>query len=115
MAEAVGRAVEAVAERDRYRDLFEFAPSGYLVTDAEGAIRELNRAACELLGITPRYAAGKPLAVFVRKEDRPAFHKQLTALQKGEPAWETLTRRRPMLRNLCLRKIAGRDKTSPLR
>src|SRR5581483_5196874 len=78
----------AVAERDRYRDLFEFAPSPYLVTDAEGTVRELNRAAAELLQISPRYAVGKPLAVFVRKEDRPAFHKQLTALQKGEPAWE---------------------------
>lgn len=35
----------AVAERDRYRDLFEFAPNAYLVTDAEGTVRELNRAA----------------------------------------------------------------------
>src|SRR5437870_752051 len=70
LAEAEAR---AVAERDKYRDLFEFAPNGYLVTDAEGTVRELNKAACELLQITPRYAPGKPLSLFVRKEDRAEF------------------------------------------
>src|ERR1700709_62704 len=33
------------AERQRYRDLFEFAPDGYLVTDLAGTVREANRAA----------------------------------------------------------------------
>src|ERR1700758_357553 len=31
-------------ERKRYRDLFEFAPDGYLVTNAAGTIQEANRA-----------------------------------------------------------------------
>src|SRR4051812_7445147 len=33
------------AERQRYQDLFEFAPDGYLVTNAEGIIQEANHAA----------------------------------------------------------------------
>ena len=33
------------AERQRYQDLFEFAPDGYLVTDPEGTIHEANHAA----------------------------------------------------------------------
>src|SRR5438874_6591297 len=33
---------EVDAERQRYRDLFEFAPDGYLVTDLAGVIREAN-------------------------------------------------------------------------
>jgi len=36
------------AERQRYQDLFEFAPDGYLVTDAQGMI-QANRAAAKLL------------------------------------------------------------------
>ena len=37
----------AQAERQRYQDLFDFAPDGYLVTDTNGVIREANRAAAE--------------------------------------------------------------------
>jgi PAS domain-containing protein len=37
------------AERRRYRDLFEFLPDAYLVTDTQGKILEANRAAVALL------------------------------------------------------------------
>jgi PAS domain-containing protein len=37
------------AERQRYQELFNFAPDGYLVTDAHGVIQEANRAAAVLL------------------------------------------------------------------
>src|SRR5262245_44552693 len=37
------------AERERYRELFEQAPDGYVVTDPEGVVREANRAAAALL------------------------------------------------------------------
>src|SRR5687768_6711741 len=36
-------------ERTRYRELFEFAPDGYLITDGAGTIREANRAASMML------------------------------------------------------------------
>ena len=39
------------AERQRYQELFEFAPDAYLVTDAEGTIQEANHAAATLLGV----------------------------------------------------------------
>jgi PAS domain-containing protein len=41
----------AEAERQRYQELFDFAPDGYLVTDADGTIQEANRAAAILLGV----------------------------------------------------------------
>ena len=50
-------------ERQRYQELFEFAPDGYLVTDALGVIREANRAASELLGIRAEFLRGKPLSL----------------------------------------------------
>ncbi|CAA9401470.1 hypothetical protein AVDCRST_MAG94-5938, partial [uncultured Leptolyngbya sp.] len=49
------------AERQRYQELFEFAPDGYLVTDAQGKIQEANLAAARLLNIEQRFLVGKPL------------------------------------------------------
>jgi PAS domain-containing protein len=39
-------------ERQRYQELFDFAPDGYLVTNAEGVIQEANRAAAGLLRVS---------------------------------------------------------------
>jgi PAS domain-containing protein len=50
------------ANLDRYQDLFEFAPDGYFVTDANGDISEANRAAMLMFGSHP---IGKNLENFV--------------------------------------------------
>jgi PAS domain S-box-containing protein len=68
------------AERHRYRDLFDFAPDGYVVTDLTGVIREANRAAGELLGLPAHVLSGKPLANFVPMEDRSSFRGGLNRL-----------------------------------
>jgi PAS domain-containing protein len=39
-------------EQERYQDLFDFAPDGYLVTDLSGKILKANQAILELLGIS---------------------------------------------------------------
>lgn len=39
----------AETERQRYQELFEFAPDGYVVTDVYGTVRQANRAAGRLL------------------------------------------------------------------
>ena len=62
------------AERRRYRELFEFAPDGYVVTDSKGTVQEANRAAAKLLGLRADYLIGKPLTVFVAKEEYHPFH-----------------------------------------
>ncbi|MHB1560862.1 MAG: PAS domain-containing sensor histidine kinase [Isosphaeraceae bacterium] len=72
------RALEV--ERQRYMDLFDFAPNAYLVTDLNGVIREANRAAGELLGILPKHLAGEPLASYVMLDDRPGFRTSLNRL-----------------------------------
>jgi PAS domain S-box-containing protein len=86
------------AERRRYRDLFEFAPDGYLVTDAEGVIREANQAAATLLDATQETLVGNALSTFVDVEERADFHARLDRLlQVGRvPDWE-----------VCLRPAGG--------
>ncbi|HEY9781565.1 MAG TPA: PAS domain-containing protein, partial [Leptolyngbyaceae cyanobacterium] len=45
----------AEIERQRYHELFELAPDGYIVTDDAGIIREANRAAANLLNLSPKF------------------------------------------------------------
>jgi len=70
------------AERRRYLDLFDFAPDPYVVTSADGTIREANRAAAALLGVTQQYLMGKPLSVFVPEAARRAFRMTVFAVAR---------------------------------
>jgi PAS domain S-box-containing protein len=74
--------LEVELERRRYRDLFDFAPVGYFVTDKHGIILEANRAAAALLGLPQRFLAGKPLANYVADQDRRTFRLQLAQLSE---------------------------------
>src|SRR4051794_21317898 len=67
-------------ERRRYQDLFEHAPDAYLVTDAQGVIREANQRAVGLFNLRRRFLIGKPLVLFVVEEARPAFRSELHRL-----------------------------------
>ena len=82
----------AQAERQRYQNLFDFAPDGYLVTDTNGVIREGNKAAADLLHVSQERLVGKPLAVYVAEAERKAFRDILSTLLKraitGANEWE---------------------------
>ncbi|MBE9126540.1 MULTISPECIES: ATP-binding protein [unclassified Coleofasciculus] len=69
-------------ECQRYQELFEFAPDGYLVTDDRGVIQESNRAAAILLNVAQKYLPGKPLTLFVAEADRHTFTSQLEQLRQ---------------------------------
>lgn len=77
---AARQAVEA--ERQRYQELFEFAPDGYLVTDAQGVIREANLAAATLLCVRQHRLVGKPFIVFLAEDERKTLRWYLTQLQQ---------------------------------
>lgn len=72
------------AERERYQEFFDFAPDGYLVTDPHGIIREANYAAANLLQVAPAFLLGKPLLVYIRLEEHPAFLKRLATLRSQQ-------------------------------
>src|ERR1700741_1697335 len=78
------------AERQHYQGLFDFAPDGYLVTNASGIKQEANRAAAALLSVPQGFLLGIPLIAFVAKGDCRAVLTQLTQLKKWERVqdWE---------------------------
>ncbi|UUO13502.1 PAS domain S-box protein [Dolichospermum heterosporum] len=75
------------AERQRYQNLFEFAPNGYLVTDSLGIIQQANYAAASLLSVGQNHLIGKPLLVFVVEKHRFQFVAQLKKIQHLQE-WE---------------------------
>lgn len=74
-------------ERQRYQDLFEQAPDGYLVTDIWGNIQTANRAAAALLRVKKNYLVGKPLINYIAALERQVFQTQLAQLQQVQD-WE---------------------------
>ena len=57
----------------KYHDLFDFAPVGYFLWDAEGHILEVNLAGASLLGLDRNAVNQKRFGQFVASEDRTAF------------------------------------------
>ncbi len=69
-----------VAERDRYRDLFQFAPVNDLVSDRHGTIEEANQAAAKLLRVEPQDLIHQSLSSFVLAAERRDFQTHLARL-----------------------------------
>src|SRR6185369_1515588 len=85
---------ELEVQRHRYRDLFEHAPYGYLVTDVHGVIEEANQAAAALLGVEAWLLGGKPFLLYVAEEDRAGLRGLIPRLRTGEPATDREVRLR---------------------
>lgn len=100
------------AERQRYQDLFELAPDGYLVTDAKGIIQEANRAAASLVNVSQQELVGKPLIIFVAGESRRDFYARLSELlhSKEPRSWEVeIQPRKGAIFPAAFRVVAARN------
>jgi len=82
--ELLQQSEQVVAERQRYYDLFQFAPDAYLLTDANGLILEANASARKLLNIRQNSLVCMPLASFVAQEERRAFRSYLNKMRQVE-------------------------------
>lgn len=88
--EQLAASTEAIdAERQRYAELFDFAPDAYLATDELGKVVEANQAASELLGVPLRMLSGRLLVGFVDPEERRVFRRLLQDVVDGIPRDET--------------------------
>ena len=66
--------------RDRYLDLYEFAPVGYLSLNHEGLITEANLVGAALLGVDRKRLMNRRFAAFVVAEDGDRWHHQVAHL-----------------------------------
>jgi PAS domain S-box-containing protein/putative nucleotidyltransferase with HDIG domain len=57
-----------------YKDLYEFAPVGYVTLDAQGLICQVNRAGCALIGVECIALIGQPLSQRVTRATLPALN-----------------------------------------
>lgn len=59
---------------ERYTDLYDFAPVGYLTLGRDGAIRQVNLTASLLLGVERAQLAGRRLGIFLGEPERTGFN-----------------------------------------
>ncbi|HEX4946595.1 MAG TPA: PAS domain S-box protein, partial [Blastocatellia bacterium] len=77
------------ASHQRYVDLYDFAPNGYVTLDEQGVIREINLPGARLLGKERSYLIGKPFVVYVAKGESRQFREHLRRCQAGEESVTT--------------------------
>jgi len=75
--------MELEEARDRYVDLYDGAPTGYLTLNPKGMILEANLPACTLLGINRKDLLGKPVVGFVAAKDQVTFHCHIREIFKA--------------------------------
>lgn len=68
---------ELEQSQQRFADLYDQAPVGYLTLDGRGCIREVNRTAGQMLGWSASHLIGKPLLPHIAAPDRKAWLKHL--------------------------------------
>jgi PAS domain S-box-containing protein len=76
--------LELAFTRDRYADLYEFAPIGYVTLDRKGRITESNFAVATLLGMDRAELAGAAISRFVAPESRDDCHFHLRAVFESD-------------------------------
>lgn len=76
--------IQLEISRDRYADLYDFAPIGYVTMDAKGLIHNMNLAAAELLEVERGRLIGVPLHLYVVPQDLALFREHFHQLNSGK-------------------------------
>jgi PAS domain S-box-containing protein len=87
---------ELNATRERYFDLHNLAPVGYVIVTHEGRILESNLAGGTLLGVPRVSLVGQPIARFSFKEDQDVYYhhrRQLLATGRAHTCELRMTKR----------------------
>lgn len=72
--------IDLAESRDRYSNLYEFAPVGYVTVDRDGVILQANLRAADMLAIDRQNLIGRPLADFVDRRGQDQWHLQQQAI-----------------------------------
>jgi PAS domain S-box-containing protein len=87
---------ELVASRDRFSDLYDFAPIGYMTIGYKGLILEANLTATKMLGIERRLLVNQPFSAFIVPDDQDAYYlhrQEIIASKQGHTCQVRLLRR----------------------
>ncbi len=66
--------LELEASRDKYSDLYDFAPVGYATVSEKGLILQANLSCAAMLGIERSSLIRKPFSRFITKDDQDVFY-----------------------------------------
>ena len=75
---------ELAQSRDRFNDLYDFAPVGYLTIDPLGTIREANLTLVKLLGVERKRLVGSKFFRFVTRESQTVLYLHLQAVYASQ-------------------------------
>jgi PAS domain S-box-containing protein len=76
--------MELAESRDRFNDLYDFAPVGYLTLDRDAKVLQANLTVASLLGVGRRDLIGRKFSKFVASDSHDALYlHQQTALESG--------------------------------
>lgn len=71
------------AYKNRYVDLYDFAPLGYATLDGEGYVQEINLAGAKMLGAEGATLTGYCFAEYVAKDDQEIFRDHVRECAQG--------------------------------
>jgi PAS domain S-box-containing protein len=80
------------ASEQRFRELYDEAPFGYHVIDAEGTIQSVNRTECEMLGYTREEMLYRPIFDFVAPHQREESRRAVVERIRGDRPVESVER-----------------------
>jgi PAS domain S-box-containing protein len=103
-----------VAAKQRYVRLFDDAPVGYLVVDANRAIAQANQTFADMVGDQTRLIHGRNLAEYLVPEDRGVFHGRFRAFFNHPEGRELHFRLRGPNGELPVQCIGRREKVSAI-
>jgi len=80
--------------RNRYADLFDFAPLGFVSLNQKGIIIEINFICSQMLGIEKQKFEKAPFVTFVNKTDKQKFYEHLKKCKTNNRVTTQLSLRR---------------------
>ncbi|SCZ62200.1 sensor histidine kinase [Thiohalomonas denitrificans] len=112
------REVQRVLEetRERYADLYDYAPVGYITLDRLGQVLEINLTAAAMLGVEREHLLGQPLSPHIALGDSTAFFSHLRKTLDSDQITATELRLRKKDRtefDALLESVSDRSGRSP--
>lgn len=84
--ELLGFQQELEASKSRFKDLYDFAPVGYMTVSETGLIIEANRTAATLLSVAPSRLVEQPFSRFILPDDQDIYyHHRAAIFETAEP------------------------------